>query len=51
MLMTDCSDFNFMSSLQLAELVPIDLLIGGSPCNELSLANPLRKGFDVGRFD
>ena len=35
---------------QLAEIVPIDLLMGGSPCNELSLANPLRKGFDVGKF-
>lgn len=25
-------------------MCPIDLLIGGSPCNELSLVNPIRKG-------
>lgn len=25
-------------------MCPIDLLIGGSPCNELSLVNPNRKG-------
>ena len=29
---------------QLNEIGPIDLLIGGSPCNELSLCNPARKG-------
>jgi site-specific DNA-cytosine methylase len=33
--------------VQLSEIVPIDLLIGGSPCNELSLVNPIRKGFDA----
>ncbi|KAK7501942.1 hypothetical protein BaRGS_00006694, partial [Batillaria attramentaria] len=32
---------------KLSELAPIDLLVGGSPCNELSLANPVRKGFDL----
>lgn len=26
------------------EIAPIDLLIGGSPCNDLSLANPARLG-------
>lgn len=29
---------------QLAEWGPFDLLIGGSPCNDLSMVNPLRKG-------
>ena len=29
--------------LQLAEWGPFDL-IGGSPCNDLSMVNPLRKG-------
>ncbi|KAL7287500.1 hypothetical protein TKK_0018334 [Trichogramma kaykai] len=28
------------------KIAPIDLLIGGSPCNELSLANPKRRGLD-----
>lgn len=30
--------------LQLAKLGPIDLLLGGSPCNDLSRVNPRRKG-------
>ncbi|XP_050713822.1 DNA (cytosine-5)-methyltransferase 3A-like isoform X2 [Eriocheir sinensis] len=29
---------------ELEELCPIDLLIGGSPCNDLSYVNPKRKG-------
>lgn len=29
---------------QVAKLCPIDLVIGGSPCNDLSLVNPARKG-------
>lgn len=33
-----------ITSTTLKEIGPIDLLIGGSPCNELSLANPNRKG-------
>lgn len=28
----------------IGEMAPIDLLIGGSPCNDLSLANPARLG-------
>ncbi|OAD62475.1 DNA (cytosine-5)-methyltransferase 3B [Eufriesea mexicana] len=28
----------------IGEMAPIDLLIGGSPCNDLSLANPMRLG-------
>ncbi|KAG7207015.1 hypothetical protein KM043_000904 [Ampulex compressa] len=29
---------------RIKEITPIDLLIGGSPCNDLSLANPARLG-------
>lgn len=29
---------------QIAKWGPFDLLIGGSPCNDLSIVNPLRKG-------
>ncbi|XP_023254223.1 DNA (cytosine-5)-methyltransferase 3C-like, partial [Seriola lalandi dorsalis] len=32
----------------LAEWGPFDLLIGGSPCNDLSMVNPLRKGLFEG---
>ncbi|XP_015127121.2 DNA (cytosine-5)-methyltransferase 3B [Diachasma alloeum] len=28
----------------LSDILPIDLLIGGSPCNDLSLVNPKRRG-------
>jgi site-specific DNA-cytosine methylase len=34
----------------LQKLGNIDLLIGGSPCNELSLVNPARKGL-YGKYD
>lgn len=40
-------DFNLCNrpcGFQLAEWGPFDLLIGGSPCNDLSMVNPLRKG-------
>ena len=51
MSLTQCKHVTVSCSIhQLAEIAPIDLLIGGSPCNELSLANPLRKGFDVGKY-
>lgn len=30
--------------LQLHRWGPFDLLIGGSPCNDLSIVNPIRKG-------
>ncbi|KAL8586041.1 hypothetical protein ACOMHN_023684 [Nucella lapillus] len=46
-LVTQLGDVVALTKDRLAEVAPIDLLIGGSPCNELSLANPLRKGFDV----
>ncbi|CAL1294732.1 unnamed protein product [Larinioides sclopetarius] len=33
---------------KISTLCPIDLIIGGSPCNDLSLVNPVRKGiYDV----
>jgi len=32
--------------LQLEAMVPIDLLIGGSPCNDFSIVNPLRQGLE-----
>ncbi|KAM7405121.1 hypothetical protein PAMP_012406 [Pampus punctatissimus] len=35
-------------SVKLAEWGPFDLLIGGSPCNDLSMVNPLRKGLFEG---
>lgn len=33
-----------ITSRTIKEIAPIDLLIGGSPCNDLSLANPARLG-------
>lgn len=38
------SEFVSLCVLKLAEWGPFDLLIGGSPCNDLSMVNPLRKG-------
>ena len=34
----------YLFLFQLLELCPIDLLIGGSPCNEISLVNHKRQG-------
>jgi site-specific DNA-cytosine methylase len=31
-------------SSQIQEWGPFDLVIGGSPCNDLSIVNPARKG-------
>ena len=33
-----------LNTEKLSALVPIDLLLGGSPCADLSLVNPARKG-------
>ncbi|KAK4311505.1 hypothetical protein Pmani_016973 [Petrolisthes manimaculis] len=33
-----------LTDKQIANLCPIDLLLGGSPCNDLSFVNPKRKG-------
>lgn len=38
------SDIEKLTEDEIKKIVPINLLIGGSPCNELSLANPKRKG-------
>ena len=35
-----------ITCLQLASFAPVDLLFGGSPCNEISIANPARKGLE-----
>ncbi|KAL7647096.1 UNVERIFIED_CONTAM: hypothetical protein RMT77_002354 [Armadillidium vulgare] len=37
-------DIMMLSNKKIEDLCPIDLLIGGSPCNDLSLVNPHRKG-------
>ena len=34
---------------QVKEWGPFDLVIGGSPCNDLSIVNPARKGI-YGKF-
>ncbi|KAJ3586413.1 hypothetical protein NHX12_012811 [Muraenolepis orangiensis] len=42
------SDVRTITRKQLAEWGPFDMLIGGSPCNDLSMVNPLRKGLFEG---
>lgn len=37
-------DVRSISEDKMRKILPIDLLIGGSPCNDLSLVNPLRLG-------
>lgn len=37
-------DIRDITKEKIKEIGPIDLLIGGSPCNDLSLANPARLG-------
>ena len=39
-------DIRDINEAKIKEIAPIDLLIGGSPCNELSIANPKGKGLD-----
>lgn len=41
-------DVTKLNDEKLRSLCPIDLVIGGSPCNDFSLANPNRKGFEFG---
>ncbi|XP_019720741.1 DNA (cytosine-5)-methyltransferase 3B-like isoform X2 [Hippocampus comes] len=41
-------DVRTITRKHLAEWGPFDLLIGGSPCNDLSMVNPLRKGLFEG---
>ncbi|XP_064629302.1 DNA (cytosine-5)-methyltransferase 3B-like [Lineus longissimus] len=45
---THLGDVRTITVQKLNEIGPIDLLIGGSPCNELSLCNPARKGLGDG---
>ncbi|XP_067143227.1 DNA (cytosine-5)-methyltransferase 3A-like isoform X2 [Centruroides vittatus] len=37
-------DIEDITDAEIGMLCPIDLVIGGSPCNDLALVNPLRKG-------
>ncbi|XP_047435924.1 uncharacterized protein LOC125005034 isoform X2 [Mugil cephalus] len=41
-------DVRSITDKQILEWGPFDLLIGGSPCNDLSIVNPLRKGIYEG---
>ncbi|XP_034029359.1 uncharacterized protein LOC117513134 [Thalassophryne amazonica] len=41
-------DARFITKEQIEKWGPFDLLIGGSPCNDLSIVNPLRKGLYEG---
>nr|XP_029138650.1 LOW QUALITY PROTEIN: uncharacterized protein LOC110004536 [Labrus bergylta] len=41
-------DARFISEKHLEKWGPFDLLIGGSPCNDLSIVNPYRKGLYEG---
>ncbi|XP_026671296.1 uncharacterized protein LOC108627172 isoform X2 [Ceratina calcarata] len=43
-------DVRKITKEKLEEIAPIDLLIGGSPCNDLSLANPGRRGLNDWRL-
>ncbi|KAG9332523.1 hypothetical protein JZ751_014621, partial [Albula glossodonta] len=42
------NDARAITKKQVAEWGPFDLLIGGSPCNDLSIVNPARKGLFEG---
>nr|XP_046252388.1 uncharacterized protein LOC124063104 [Scatophagus argus] len=42
------SDARFITQKHIEQWGPFDLLIGGSPCNDLSIVNPLRKGLYEG---
>uniref|UniRef100_A0A3B3ZLC9 DNA (cytosine-5-)-methyltransferase n=1 Tax=Periophthalmus magnuspinnatus TaxID=409849 RepID=A0A3B3ZLC9_9GOBI len=42
------NDVRSITRKHLSEWGPFDLLIGGSPCNDLSIVNPLRKGLFEG---
>ncbi|XP_053360127.1 DNA (cytosine-5-)-methyltransferase 3 beta, duplicate a isoform X2 [Clarias gariepinus] len=42
------NDVRTITRKHLAEWGPFDLLIGGSPCNDLSIVNPARKGLFEG---
>nr|AFR91944.1 DNA cytosine-5-methyltransferase 3 [Patiria pectinifera] len=42
------NDVRGITEQEIKSLGPFDLLIGGSPCNDLSIANPARKGLFEG---
>jgi len=41
-------DIQQISRAQIEELGPFDFVFGGSPCNDLSIANPIRRGIYEG---
>lgn len=41
---THLGDVRQITKQRIEQIAPIDLLIGGSPCNDLSLVNPARLG-------
>lgn len=43
-------DIRNIDEEKIKEISPIDLLLGGSPCNDLSLANPKRRGLKGNTF-
>uniref|UniRef100_H3C8M3 DNA (cytosine-5-)-methyltransferase n=1 Tax=Tetraodon nigroviridis TaxID=99883 RepID=H3C8M3_TETNG len=45
---TQVGDVRFINQEHLHRWGPFDLLIGGSPCNDLSIVNPIRKGLYEG---
>ncbi|KAL1021359.1 hypothetical protein UPYG_G00012300 [Umbra pygmaea] len=45
---THIDDVRFITKKHIEEWGPFDLLIGGSPCNDLSIVNPFRKGLYEG---
>ncbi|KAK9515250.1 hypothetical protein VZT92_025911 [Zoarces viviparus] len=44
----DIGDARFITQEHIDQWGPFDLLIGGSPCNDLSIVNPFRKGIYEG---
>ncbi|XP_068588994.1 uncharacterized protein [Cebidichthys violaceus] len=44
----DIGDARFITQEHIDQWGPFDLLIGGSPCNDLSIVNPFRKGLYEG---
>ena len=45
---THVGDIESITRAQIAEWGPFDLVFGGSPCNDLSMANPSRRGIYEG---
>lgn len=49
-LITRLGDVKNITEEKIHQILPIDLLIGGSPCNDLSLVNPKRRGLHGNDF-